>query len=234
MRATTLFSTLLAAAATVTASSSSDHDHDNDYGHNDDSSSSSNLVLAPIYIQPVTHNNINNLSPPTLLAEIQYPSSSSSTDDSSSRPEIISYSAPEFETDSSLVRVGVWDEKSKKWTSSTSVLAAKNFGKGYSPHFLLTLDNTQQQGNKNGDGEEQVIGVVVRGVKIDAGITRDFGPQVIITRVEMGKEVEMGRDVKVDEGGRRVEVQEKSFLQKYWWALAIAAVLLVGGGGDGK
>ncbi|KAK4167367.1 hypothetical protein QBC43DRAFT_311671 [Cladorrhinum sp. PSN259] len=217
MRPSTFFSTLLAAtAATVTsAAASSDDDHNL-------------LLVAPIYIQPVS-----STGAPTLLAEVQYPSLSSSQDNApaataadSQRPEVISYEAPDLPEDIQLVRIGIWDEKVKKWSGSTSVVSVNNFGKGYSPHFVLTLAS---------EDEKQVAGVVVRGVKIDAGHTRDFGPQVVVTRAEQGKQPSLGKNVMLSPEGRKVgEVGEKSFLQKYWWAIAIGAVLMVTGGGDGK
>ncbi|KAK3988147.1 hypothetical protein QBC44DRAFT_293469 [Cladorrhinum sp. PSN332] len=235
MRATTFLSTLLAATAATTVTASPNDDENNHH-----------LLLAPIYIQPILISSSSSNSappPPTLLAEIQYPSLSSSDPDSgSTRPEVISYEAPDLSfSDSSsspestqqqqqkLVRIGIYDAQAKKWISSTSVVSASNFGKGYSPHFVLTLDEDKER-------EERVVGVTVRGVKVDAGHTRDFGPQVVVARIGAGKQPNLGRDVKLSAEGRKVaEEGEKGFLQKYWWAIAIGAVLMLGGGGgDGK
>lgn len=76
----------------------------------------------------------------------------------------------------------------------------------------------------------------MRGVKIDAGHTRDFGPQALVVVTSAGKQPDLNKPVVLSPEGRKVQPEaEKSFLQKYWWAIAIGAVLVMGGGGgDGK
>ncbi|KAJ9129919.1 hypothetical protein NKR19_g10131 [Coniochaeta hoffmannii] len=178
---------------------------------------------ASIYIQPVTSPHSSAEPKPALLAEVRYDTSLLSA------PEVVTYEAPDLPTDddaaAKLLRLGVYDPSSARWASSTTVASAENFGKGYAPHFVVTVD---------GEGRE-VLGVSVRGVKIDAGHTRDFGPQVVVVPTARGKQPDLNKPVVLSPEGRKVqEEQEKSFLQKYWWVLAIGAVLVMGGGGDGK
>src|SRR4051794_15343528 len=110
---------------------------------------------ASVYIQP-----LGSTTTPSLLAEIRYdvlePASA----------EVSSFEAPELPEDTSLVRIGIYDTKTKSWVSSTSVASVDNFSKGYSPHFVLSID-----------GQGNYLGASCRGVMIDAGVTRDFGPQ---------------------------------------------------------
>ncbi|KAB5585938.1 hypothetical protein GE09DRAFT_1072622 [Coniochaeta sp. 2T2.1] len=179
---------------------------------------------ASIYVQPVTYPQLAEPAP-VLLASVRYTTPLSPDSDSNS--EITSYEAPDLPShSSSLLRIGAYDPSTSRWTSATSVTSPTNFGKGYAPHFVVTVDSTG----------EKVLGVSVRGVKIDAGHTRDFGPQVVVVETQRGKQPDLNKPVVLSPEGRRAQPEEeKSFLQKYWWMLAIGAVLLIsGGGGDGK
>lgn len=81
----------------------------------------------------------------------------------------------------------------------------QTFEKGYSPFFTVTL---------SADGKS-VIGVAVKGVKVDAGYTRDFGPKVKIVRQQSGKGPELNRPVVLSAEGKLEEPEvEKTFLQK--------------------
>ena len=119
----------------------------------------------------------------------------------------------------------------------TSVASAENFGKGYAPHFVVTVD----------DKGEEVLGVSVRGVRIDAGHTRDFAPQVVVVPTARGKQPDLNKPVVLSPEGRKVvEEQEKSFLQKYvllnpgcggvslWRTFANELQVLVGVGDRGR
>jgi hypothetical protein len=153
-----------------------------------------NLRTAAIYLQPITAPETK----PTLLAEIQY----ETTDPSVS--EVITYEAPELPEEARLLRVGVYDAASARWESSTSVMSVDNFSKGYSPHFTLSVD---REGN--------YVGASCRGVLIDAGQTRDFGPQVKIVVAGQGKQPDLNKPVVLSPEGKKVVPEEKSFLQKY-------------------
>ncbi|KKY38122.1 putative nuc-1 negative regulatory protein preg [Diaporthe ampelina] len=114
---------------------------------------------ANIYIQP-----LGSSSSPVLLAGLTY---DSSAPDTASSTSVTSYEAPELPDSTDLVRVGIYDANQKQWAGSTSVASAENFGKGYSPHFVLSVDGTS--------GEEVVLGA----------------------------------------SGKKVEKEEKTFLQKF-------------------
>jgi hypothetical protein len=167
---------------------------------------------AAIYIQPLT----SPETTPSLLAEIAIPEPQPDTEaDTDTLPaEVLSYSAPDLpeqdeqQNNRLLLRIGIYDPYTKTWLSSTSLASSNNFAKGYAPHFVLSLDS-------NSAGEENVLGVVCRGVAIDAGVTRDFGPQAAVVRTQRGAQPVLGKPVVLGEGGRRVVEEERSFLQKY-------------------
>ncbi|KAL6864392.1 hypothetical protein J3F83DRAFT_741590 [Trichoderma novae-zelandiae] len=167
---------------------------------------------AQIYIQPV-----ETPETPSLLAEVAYdPSISASS-------SIISYEAPEIPESAQLVRVGLYDTKSSRWISGTTVASVDNFGKGYSPNLILSVD-------ANGE----LLSAALKGVRIDAGQTRDFGPQVVVLPALKGKQPELNKPVVLSPEGKKVEEEEKSLLQKYWWVGAIVVFLAMSGGGSEK
>lgn len=164
---------------------------------------------ASIYMQPITMPP-QSAEPdkPALLAQVRYgiPAPSDS--------EVVAYEAPELPADAKLVRIGVYDPAASRWTSSTSVASVENFGKGYAPHFVVTVDGVEEGG--------EVLGVSIRGVKIDAGHTRDFGPQAVVVPTARGKQPELNRPVVLSPEGKKVLPEpEKSFLQKYVVDLAV-------------
>lgn len=196
------------------------------------SASAASARKANVYIQPVSSS-----SSPHLLAEIRYDpfydvaaasavaaaagqqqdTSSTMAGTAEATAEIISYEAPDFDLDdnddsssggaaaSKLLRIGVYDPVSASWVSSTSVLSSENFGKGYSPQILLSVDA------RSGD----VVGAALKGVRIDAGQTRDFGPQVILLSDALGKQPDLNKPVVLAPNGKRAEPEvEKTMLQK--------------------
>ncbi|KAK3321109.1 histone chaperone domain CHZ-domain-containing protein [Cercophora scortea] len=190
-----------------------------------------------IFIQPITAPETT----PSLLAEVRYEAVEASSPSSASEPttpptttiasEVSSYEAPDLPEGAKLLRIGAYDEATGTWVSSTSVLSVDNFGKGYSPHFVLSVDGGDDEGNVDAG---RVVGVACRGVRIDAGQTRDFGPQAVVVLTGKGKQPDLNKPVVLSPEGRKVEVQEKTFLQKYWWALAIGVFFLATSGGDGN
>lgn len=174
-------------------------------------SASDTALTAAIYIQPLNAPSTT----PSLLAELAIPDQ---LEEPATAADVISYFAPDLPEDESdesstqaktknLVRIGIYDPFAKRWVSSTTVTSAENFAKGYAPHFVLTL----------GAGEEGgYLGVACRGVAIDAGVTRDFGPQALVVRTAPGAQPALGKPVVLSPEGRKVgEEGEKSFLQKY-------------------
>lgn len=154
---------------------------------------------ANIYIQP-----LGSSSSPVLLAGLTY---DSSAPDAASSASVASYEAPDLPESTELVRVGIYDANQKQWAGSTSVASAENFAKGYSPHFVLSVDGTS--------GEEVVLGASVRGVRIDAGQTRDFGPQASLLLTSRGKQPDLNKPIVLSPEGKKVEKEEKTFLQKF-------------------
>ncbi|PSR82256.1 hypothetical protein BD289DRAFT_371598 [Coniella lustricola] len=187
---------------------------------------SADSQTAQIYIQAV-----GVTSSPVPLAEITYDVSSLDIS-----PSVTSYEAPELPESASLVRIGLYDSRAKAWSGSTSVASVDNFEKGYAPHFLLSVDAINEGGNTADEARKvTVIGASVKGVRIDAGQTRDFGPQAKLLLTSRGKQPELNKPVVLAPNGKKVEKEEKSFLQKYWWMIGIAIFLAMsGGGGDAK
>ncbi|KAI1817581.1 hypothetical protein GGS20DRAFT_505442 [Poronia punctata] len=177
--------------------------------------SASELTTTTIYIQPVTG---SATTQPLPLAEIQYDLTAPA------ESQILSYEAPELSEETKLVRVGVYDVSAKKWTSSTSVASVANFEKGYSPSLLLTVD-----GNTG-----VPVGAALRGVAIDAGQTRDFGPKAVVLVTEKGGQPELNKPVVLSPEGKQVVPEEKTMFQKYWWVIGLVVVMSMISGGDDK
>ncbi|AEO71668.1 0a08f9ca-549c-4257-a346-5db951c0886f [Thermothielavioides terrestris] len=224
MRLPTLISALLASSATTTLASAA------------------SARTVAIYIQPVAASpgSTEAPPPPSFLAELALPDLPSPTEgegDATIPCEVLAYEAPDLDLDAGayadagadqqqqphqLFRTGVYDPAARRWLSPTTAASARNFAKGYAPRFELGLD---------GDGH--VLGATVRGVAIDAGYTRDFGPRAaaVVRAARPGPQPVLGKPVVLSPEGRKVVVEERTFLQKYWWALAIGAFLLLSGGG---
>lgn len=165
--------------------------------------SSADPHTAQIYLQPV-----GDASTPVPLAEITYDITAPDT-----AAMVTSYEAPELPESASLVRIGLYDARAKKWTGSTSLASVDNFGKGYSPHFLLSVDATKTRGDEE---HVTVLGASLRGVRIDAGQTRDFGPQARLVLTSRGKQPELNKPVLLSPEGKKIEKEEeKTFLQKF-------------------
>ncbi|KAI5457993.1 hypothetical protein BGZ63DRAFT_392389 [Mariannaea sp. PMI_226] len=165
---------------------------------------------AQIYVQPIDASSAE----PQPLAEVVYdPASISSS-------QVISYEAPELPEAASTVRIGVYDVKSQRWISGTTAASADNFAKGYAPNIVLSLDD-----------QGELLSAAYKGVRIDAGQTRDFGPKVVVLPSAKGKQPALNKPVVLSPEGKKVgEEPEKSLLQKYWWVLAIMVVMTMAGG----
>jgi hypothetical protein len=150
---------------------------------------------ANIYIQPV----LPSQEPmPALLAEVHYDTSIADP------PKVLNFEFPELPDGAEHVRIGVYDPKARRWASSTSLAHVENFAKGYAPTILLTVDPSGKD----------VVGAALKGVVIDAGQTRDFGPSAVVNVVAMGKQPELNKPVVLSPEGRKVVQEEKTFLQK--------------------
>lgn len=169
---------------------------------------------ASIYIQPVVAATASKPQAPALLAEIRYDVLDPST------AQVVAYEPPEDGAEAGegqgeaglLYRVGLYDPQSKQWLAGTSVAAASNFAKGYSPHFVLTVAPPASAAASSWS----YLGVSVRGLAIDAGATRDFGPQATVVVASKGATPVLNRPVVLSpEGKKAAPVEEKTFLQKY-------------------
>ncbi|KAI9170984.1 hypothetical protein HJFPF1_00463 [Paramyrothecium foliicola] len=169
---------------------------------------------ADIYILPIA-----TTGPPSHLAEVSYDTAALSSS------SVVSWEAPEIHESTKLVRIGLWDSTAKSWIAGTTVASVENFDKGYSPTLMLSVD-------AKGD----VQSVALKGVRIDAGQTRDFGPKAMVLLEAQGKQPELNKPVVLTpEGKKPGQEEEKTFLQKYWWMIAIAVMIgLSGGGGPEK
>ncbi|KAK3192411.1 hypothetical protein K4F52_001624 [Lecanicillium sp. MT-2017a] len=175
---------------------------------------------AQVFIQPIESaaNGGITSDKPSPLAEVAYDIAALSTS------SIVSYEAPDLAPETRSVRIGIYDYKAKAWVSGTTVASVENFSKGYSPNIILSVDS-------RGD----VVSAACKGVAIDAGQTRDFGPQAVVLPESRGKQPELNKPVVLSPEGKKVpEEQEKTFLQKYWWMIAIAIFVMVSGGGAEK
>lgn len=118
---------------------------------------------AKIYIQP-----LSSAAAPTQLVEIRYnPSTLLDT-------ELVNYQPPLAKNEKGAeekFRIGLWDAKSGEWKSATALTSGANFERGYRPTIVLTLD-----------ARGEVLGVGCKGAKVQAGVTRDFGPRVVVRK----------------------------------------------------
>lgn len=177
---------------------------------------------AQIYIQHLGSSSSTS-APPAPLAEISYDLSSSGSEGLSAEyplAQIISYEAPDLDPESasssSLVRIGLYDPARKEWIGATSAASVENFGKGYSPHFLVNVAPATTEGDSGKAVPPLLLGASLKGVRIDAGQTRDFGPQVKLVVASRGKQPELNRPVVLSPEGKKVgDKEEKTFLQKF-------------------
>ncbi|OAA67847.1 cyclin-dependent protein kinase regulator pho80 [Niveomyces insectorum RCEF 264] len=172
------------------------------------------IRAASVYIQPVTaladdavavagSKGPSPAPPPSLLAEIRY-----NVLDPAHTAHVVAYEPPED-----------GDEEEK---------AEKN---GYRPHFVLTVGPTAGEAASN-PHSTTYLGVACRGRAIDAGATRDFGPQATVVVAGAGAVPALERPVVLSpEGTPAAPVEEKSLLQRYWWLIAIAVLMVATGGG---
>lgn len=152
--------------------------------------------LAKIYIEPVS---LAASKAPVPLAEVEYDVKNPT------EATVASFELPELPEDGAkLVRVGVYDPAAAQWTSSVSVASTENFAKGYQPNILLNVD---------ADGN--VVGAGLKGVRVDAGVTRDFGPQAVVTVTRQGKTPELNKPIVLSPEGKKVVQEEKTLFQKY-------------------
>ncbi|RMZ71600.1 cyclin-dependent kinase regulator pho80 [Pyrenophora seminiperda CCB06] len=149
---------------------------------------------------------------PIPLAQIEYNADQSVGTLASYTPPTGSYS-PEH-----LLRVGLTDSVSGPWRGVLT--SAASFSDQYHKKFVIHVDEK---------GEPYHIGFRTRvkgseeEVEVEI-VKKNDGPKPVLN-----KPIVLNADGKID--GKEVE---KTFLQKYWWALALFLVvqLVAGGGGE--
>ncbi|KAH9872019.1 hypothetical protein J1614_006279 [Plenodomus biglobosus] len=182
----------------------------------------SKLLLLPfavassvtLYVSSVPASTDASIIPsPIPLAQIEYDVDQSVGALASYTPPTGSYSSDH------LLRVGLSDTKSGSWRGI--VTSAASFSEKYRQKFVIHVDERGEPfhvgfgTSARGNGEEVEIEIVKRSV----------GPKPVLN-----KPIVLNAEGKLES-----KEPEKSFLQKYWWVLALFLVVqLVSGGGDGK
>ncbi|KAF1947927.1 hypothetical protein EJ02DRAFT_364393 [Clathrospora elynae] len=184
----------------------------------------SKLLLLPfavassvtLYVSSVPVSSSTAIIPsPIPLAHIEYDADQSVGTLSSYTPPTGSY------TPDHLLRIGLTDPKSGAWRGI--VTSAASFSEQYHKKFVIHVDDkgepfhvgfgTSAKGNGVGDDVEVEI------------VKRSVGPKPVLN-----KPVVLNAEGKLES-----KEPEKSFLQKYWWAIALFLVVQLvsnGGGGD--
>ncbi|KAF2725015.1 hypothetical protein K431DRAFT_291198 [Polychaeton citri CBS 116435] len=168
-------------------------------------------------------------SSPQTLATIAY---------NSTAAKVSQYTAPRLSDSDSIVRIGFHHrDGADEGGYSAIATSASNLAKKYKT-LLLHL---------NSEGEVYHVGFRARDAS-PSGASEDSngvaaekdGLNVEVVKIQPGPVVHLNRPVVVSRDGAKpgeaVE-PEKTFFQKYWWALVLFLVLQIvvtGGGGDGK
>jgi hypothetical protein len=147
------------------------------------------------------------------LAQIEYDADQSVGTLASYTPPTGSYSADH------LVRVGLTDPKTGSWRGI--VTSAASFADQYHKKFVVHVD-------EKGEPYHVGFGTSAKGTGGDVEVEivkRSPGPKPVLN-----KPIVLNAEGKLED-----KEPEKTFLQKYWWAIAIFIVVqLVSSGGDGK
>ncbi|CAO2647740.1 Nn.00g086620.m01.CDS01 [Neocucurbitaria sp. VM-36] len=184
----------------------------------------SKLLLLPVavassvtlYVSSVPVTSDTSIIPsPIPLAQIEYDADQSTGTLASYTPPTGSYSSDH------LLRVGLSDPKTGSWRGI--VTSAANFADQYHKKFVIHVDERGEpfhvgfgtSAKDSGDSNEVEVEIVKRAA----------GPKPVLN-----KPIVLNAEGKLE-----TKEPEKSFLQKYWWAIALFLVVqLVAGGGDGK
>ncbi|EOA82886.1 hypothetical protein ACJQWK_04463 [Exserohilum turcicum] len=178
------------------------------------------LVLLPVavassvtlYVSPVPASaDTAAVTSPVPLAQIEY-------DADQSVGTLVSYTPPagSYSPDR-LLRVGLADAKSSSWHGI--VTSAASFSEQYHKKFVIHVDDKGEPFHvglstaAKGSGSEVEIEV----------LRKNTGPKPVLNKpIVLNAEGKVGSDE-----------PEKTFLQKYWWAIALfMLVQLAAGGGE--
>ncbi|KAH7139440.1 hypothetical protein B0J11DRAFT_43480 [Dendryphion nanum] len=183
-----------------------------------------NLLLLPfavastvtVYVHSLPAAEASKSAPlpsPIPLAQIDYDASTSTGTLASYTPPTGSY------TPDHILRIGLSDPKTGSWRGV--VTSAASFAEQYKKKFVIHVDERGQPYHvgfsTRSRGKEDEVEIEI--------VKRAIGPQTAFN-----KPIVLNAEGKLDSAE-----PEKSFFQKYWWALALFLVVqLVAGGGDGK
>ncbi|KAJ8110767.1 hypothetical protein OPT61_g6473 [Boeremia exigua] len=147
------------------------------------------------------------------LAHIEYDADQSVGTLASYTPPTSSYS------ENHLIRVGITDPKTGSWRGI--VTSAASFADQYHKKFIVHVD-------EKGEPYHVGLGTSAKGagkeVEVEI-VKRNLGPKPVLN-----KPIVLNADGKLDS-----KEPEKTFLQKYWWAIALFLVFqLAQGGGEEK
>ncbi|KAL1594131.1 hypothetical protein SLS59_008965 [Nothophoma quercina] len=167
-----------------------------------------------LYVSSVPASDSKAVIPSAIpLAQIEYDADQSVGTIASYTPPTGSYS------DEHLLRIGLTDPKTSSWRGI--VTSAASFAEQYHKKFIVHVD-------EKGEPYHVGFGTSVKGAGAEVEVEivkRNPGPKPVLN-----KPIVLNAEGKLD--GKE---PEKTFLQKYWWAIAIFLVVqLVSSGGDGK
>ncbi|KAF2803766.1 uncharacterized protein BDZ99DRAFT_452848 [Mytilinidion resinicola] len=178
-----------------------------------------NLLLLPaalastitIYTNPLHQDSASAIPSPTPLATISYDPSTASASLASYHPPTGAY------TPSHLLRIGLFDPATKEWKGV--VTSSASFADEYLKRFTLHVDEQGEVYHVGFGTTAKIAGSDEVEIEVS---TRAKGPQP-----SLNKPIVLNAEGKLE--GKE---PEKTFLQKYWWALLLflAVQLLVGGG----
>ncbi|KAF2843167.1 hypothetical protein M501DRAFT_64412 [Patellaria atrata CBS 101060] len=143
-----------------------------------------------------------NLPSPAPLAQISYNAVTGTAN-------LTSYTAPSLPTSAHLVRVGLRDPTTNQW--SGVVTSAKSFGVEWKKRVALHTDL---------EGAVYAVGFTTAGRRDGKGRSEEV--EVVVVPMQRGAQPVLNKPVVLNaEGKIEGKEPEKTFLQKYWWAIAL-------------
>ncbi|KAF2418487.1 hypothetical protein EJ08DRAFT_654257 [Tothia fuscella] len=121
-----------------------------------------------------------------------------------------------------LVRIGLFDSSTKSWNGVAT--SSKSLASDVKKRIVL---HTDQEGNVHHVG----FSASIKGAGETEDVVVDVVPMIAGPEPLLNKPVVLNAEGKLEESAK---TDEKSFLQKYWWAIALFLLLQVVAGGGGK
>ncbi|KAF2645088.1 hypothetical protein P280DRAFT_391327 [Massarina eburnea CBS 473.64] len=168
-----------------------------------------------IYLHPIPDSTISKSSvipSPVPLASVDYDLETSTGSVTSYTPPHGSYSAEHF------LRVGLHDATSNSWKGV--VTSAASFADQYKRKFVVHVDEKGEVYHVGFSATAKDNGEETREVEVEV-VKRGVGPKPVLN-----KPVVLNAEGKIDS-----KEPEKTFLQKYWWAIGLFLLVQVVAGG---